>query len=165
MGAQAIEWFEIPTTNINRAVAFYEALGVRLKRVMCGGRPAAIVVAGEDGVGGALIEQAAAAAPAGEGGHRQSAQGAVVTFEGSIHSASPAMASELCAAVPLELPSRTQFVVYFGVRLDLDGCLERAVHAGGTILLPKTDVGVTTPSFIAILADTEGNRIGLHSQV
>jgi predicted enzyme related to lactoylglutathione lyase len=54
-----IDWFEIPTTNLDRAAKFYETvLGVRLKMADFGGTPQALLLGGKDGVGGALIQDA-----------------------------------------------------------------------------------------------------------
>jgi predicted enzyme related to lactoylglutathione lyase len=39
--------------------------------------------------------------------------------------------------------------------------LARVPAAGGTVVLPKTEIG--PHGFIAHILDTEGNRIGLHS--
>ncbi len=50
----AINWFEIPVTDMARAVAFYERLlGVKLKQELFGGKPNAIFMS--EGTGGALI--------------------------------------------------------------------------------------------------------------
>ncbi len=43
----------------------------------------------------------------------------------------------------------------------LDACLERAARPGGTVLLPKTGIGPA--GFVAIVKDSGGNSIGLHS--
>jgi predicted enzyme related to lactoylglutathione lyase len=52
-----INWFEIPTTNLDRAVRFYETvLGVRLKLETFGGIPQAMFLGDKDGVSGALIQ-------------------------------------------------------------------------------------------------------------
>jgi hypothetical protein len=52
----AIHWFEIPTTDLARASAFYEAvLGLSLKQEDFGGTPMAIFPADEKGVTGALV--------------------------------------------------------------------------------------------------------------
>lgn len=54
MTANALQWFEIPVTDMDRAVAFYEAiLGVTLDR-MTVGVPVAVFPTSDDGVGGAL---------------------------------------------------------------------------------------------------------------
>jgi predicted enzyme related to lactoylglutathione lyase len=50
-----VNWFEIPTANLERATAFYESmLGTRLKREVFGGTPHAIFL-GEKEAAGALI--------------------------------------------------------------------------------------------------------------
>jgi uncharacterized protein len=52
----AINWFEIPVRDLDRAVAFYEALlAVKLKREVFGGNPMALFPFAEQGVGGALL--------------------------------------------------------------------------------------------------------------
>ena len=52
------------------------------------------------------------------------------------------------------------------VYLDADGKLEQAIErvakAGGHVVMPKTDIG--PPGFIALVKDTEGNVVGLHSE-
>ena len=56
--SNAINWFEIPTTDLDRATRFYERiLGVTLKREIFGGVPHAIFTAPDPAVGGALILQ------------------------------------------------------------------------------------------------------------
>jgi predicted enzyme related to lactoylglutathione lyase len=57
-------------------------------------------------------------------------------------------------------PSRDGAVVYLETAGALDACLSRVAGAGGKVLLPRTDIGA--PGFIALVQDTEGNRIGLH---
>jgi predicted enzyme related to lactoylglutathione lyase len=41
----------------------------------------------------------------------------------------------------------------------LDASLARVAPAGGSVVLPKTDMGPV----IALLRDTEGNVVGLHA--
>jgi uncharacterized protein len=57
-------------------------------------------------------------------------------------------------------PSDTGPLVYLDAP-DLDACIGRAAKAGGKVALPRTDIG--DPGFIAIVLDTEGNRVGLHA--
>lgn len=57
-------------------------------------------------------------------------------------------------------PSTDGAVVYLSAGPGLDRCLARVGEAGGRILLPRTDIGA--PGFIALIQDTEGNRVGLH---
>jgi hypothetical protein len=54
----AINWFEIPTREMDKAVAFYEkTLGITLKREVFGGLPHAVftIEAMDSGVAGALV--------------------------------------------------------------------------------------------------------------
>ncbi|MFT3713718.1 MAG: VOC family protein [Archangium sp.] len=59
-------------------------------------------------------------------------------------------------------PSSEGALVYLNCNGKLDGVLSRVEKAGGKIVLPKTDIG--DPGFIAIVADTEGNAVGLHQE-
>src|SRR5262245_1599414 len=52
-------------------------------------------------------------------------------------------------------------LVYLDADGKLDACLKRAVEAGGAVVLPRTDIG--DPGFIAVIRDSEGNVVGLHS--
>jgi predicted enzyme related to lactoylglutathione lyase len=58
-------------------------------------------------------------------------------------------------------PSAEGALVYINCNGALDAALGRVEKAGGRIVVPKTDIG--GPGFIAIVADTEGNAVGLHS--
>jgi predicted enzyme related to lactoylglutathione lyase len=52
----AINWFELPVTDLERACRFYETvLATRLKSETFGGMPMAMFPAGGDAVGGALV--------------------------------------------------------------------------------------------------------------
>jgi predicted enzyme related to lactoylglutathione lyase len=59
-------------------------------------------------------------------------------------------------------PSPEGSLVYLNAKRDIDGCVARALRAGGRVVLPKTDIG--NPGFIAIVADTEGNHVALHME-
>ncbi len=117
-----VNWFEIPTTNLDRAVKFYETmLGTRLRLENFNGIPQAIMMRGsKDGAGGSLVQD------------------------------------------PTRKPTTDGTLVYLNAKKDLDGCVERAVRAGGRVVLPKTDIG--DPGYIAIVADTEGNHVALHME-
>jgi predicted enzyme related to lactoylglutathione lyase len=115
MKTNTINWFEIPTNDLDRAAKFYEAtLGAQLKREKFMDVPHAIF--GASGVTGALIQDP----------KRKPGAGSIVY---------------------LDAP-------------DLAAALARVEKAGGRVLLPKTDIG--EPGFIALIADTEGNEVGLH---
>jgi len=64
----AVSWFEIPSTQLNQAQAFYEAvLGCNMRREPMGPSEGAVFPYEGDGVGGALIAGPTAPAP-GAGG-------------------------------------------------------------------------------------------------
>ncbi len=116
----AINWFEIPARDFQRAVAFYSAiLGEAVVVHNFGGEPHGMFPCDEDGVTGAIV--------AGDG----------------------------------YTPSVDGTTVYLNVEDRLDGVIGRVTGAGGQILLPKTDIG--PHGFIAIIGDSEGNKVGLHS--
>ncbi len=58
-------------------------------------------------------------------------------------------------------PSSDGALIYLDAAGKLDACVERLGKAGGTLLLPKTDIG--NPGFIAVFRDPEGNSVALHS--
>lgn len=61
------------------------------------------------------------------------------------------------------LPGPGGTLVYLNVEGDLDGVLKRIPTAGGSVVKPRTSIG--EHGFIAIVKDTEGNGVGLHSMV
>jgi predicted enzyme related to lactoylglutathione lyase len=59
-------------------------------------------------------------------------------------------------------PSREGTLVYLNGGDDLNVVLNRVEDAGGSIAMPKYAIGEN--GFIAIITDSEGNKIGLHSE-
>jgi predicted enzyme related to lactoylglutathione lyase len=119
--SNAINWFEIPTTNLDRAMGFYSAvLATSLKRERFTGT----------GTDMAVFE-----------GEQESVRGALIADE-------------------RRKPAADGALVYLHTR-DLDASLARIANAGGSVLMPKTDIG--EPGFIALMRDTEGNVVGLHT--
>jgi predicted enzyme related to lactoylglutathione lyase len=59
-------------------------------------------------------------------------------------------------------PTDNGALVYLDANGKLDACLARVERAGGRVVQPKTDIG--PPGFIALVRDSEGNLIGLHSE-
>jgi len=53
-------------------------------------------------------------------------------------------------------------LIYLNGNPDLQKVLDRVEAAGGKILLPKTEISPEY-GFMALILDTEGNRVGLHS--
>jgi uncharacterized protein len=58
-------------------------------------------------------------------------------------------------------PSTQGCTIYLNSGGDPEGMMQRAVDAGGTMLMPVTDMGQMVGS-IGFFMDSEGNRIGVH---
>ncbi|HEY2510879.1 MAG TPA: VOC family protein [Polyangiaceae bacterium] len=115
----ALNWFEIPVVDMDRAVACYETLlGAKMRREVFGGLPYGIFPYEAPGISGALVQDA----------HR-----------------TPGAAT----------------IVYLNVDGILDEVLARAEKAKARVVLPKTAIG--KDGYIAIVVDSEGNRVGLNS--
>jgi predicted enzyme related to lactoylglutathione lyase len=61
------------------------------------------------------------------------------------------------------VPSATGTAVFLNANPDLQVMLDRVEGAGGKVLVPKTAIGMEDAGHFAMIADTEGNTIGLHS--
>jgi len=59
-------------------------------------------------------------------------------------------------------PSATGTIVYLNGGDDLAPMLSRVAQAGGSVVVPKTEIG-NDFGFFAHFMDTEGNKVGLHS--
>lgn len=59
-------------------------------------------------------------------------------------------------------PSASGTIVYLNGGDDLAPMLARVASAGGSVVIPKTDIG-SGFGFFAHFMDTEGNKVGLHS--
>ncbi len=53
-------------------------------------------------------------------------------------------------------------LIYLNGNPDLQKVLDKVEAAGGTIMVPKTEISPEY-GYMAVIIDTEGNRIGLHS--
>jgi hypothetical protein len=121
----AISWFEIPATDLNRAQKFYETIfettltPLDLPDIKMRMFPL------EDpmtGVGGAIVHS------------------------GGFHK-----------------PSATDGpLLYLNGNPDVQKILDRVKEAGGKIMVPKTQISPEY-GYMALIIDTEGNRIALHS--
>jgi len=120
----AISWFEIPTTNLERAQKFYETIfGISMgvldlpnikMRMFPLDDPA--------GIGGSLVES------------------------GGFHK-----------------PSSTDGpLLYLNANPDVQLVLEKVETSGGKIVVPKTQISPTF-GYMAVIIDSENNRIALHS--
>ena len=60
------------------------------------------------------------------------------------------------------IPAAEGTLVYLAAGSDLSSVLSRVEEAGGRVLTEKTRIS-PEHGFYALIADTEGNRVGLHS--
>ena len=124
MNTHAINWFEIPVSDFERAKKFYETIfdyqmpentmgkarmGFLLYDFQNGGR------------GGAIVHNP-----------------------------------------ELYTPSDNGTLVYLNCEPDLSDVLNRVENAGGYVIVPKTDIG-NNLGYFAMIKDSEGNRVALHS--
>ncbi len=121
----AISWFEIGTTDLDRATKFYETIfgtqlvPMDLPNIKMRMFPLEDMMTQ---VGGALVDS------------------------GGFHK-----------------PSSTDGpLIYLNGNPDVQAVLDRVEGAGGKIVVPKTEISPEY-GFMAVITDTEGNRIGLHS--
>lgn len=120
----AISWFEIPATDLDRATRFYEAIfGVSLIVMdLPNIKMRMFPIEDRMGVGGAVVDS------------------------GGFHK-----------------PSATDGpLIYLNGNPDVQNILDKVEAAGGKIMVPKTEISPEY-GYMAVIIDTEGNRIGLHS--
>ncbi|MBL7766720.1 MAG: VOC family protein [Chitinophagaceae bacterium] len=60
------------------------------------------------------------------------------------------------------IPSGAGSLLYLNANPDVNLVLDRAIQAGGRIIVPKTLISAEV-GYYAFIVDTEGNRIALHS--
>lgn len=121
----AISWFEIGTTDLERATQFYQTIfGVTLIPLNLPNIKMRMFPLDDmmTQVGGALVDS------------------------GGFHK-----------------PSATDGpLVYLNGNPDVQNVLDKVEAAGGKIMVPKTEISPEY-GYMAVIMDTEGNRIGLHS--
>ena len=137
----AFNWIEIPSLNFERAVTFYsEILGKPLYRETLGGIPNGVLPYDSgDGV------HAFSGGPGGvpyDSSNAGLAHGGAVIYDERVK------------------PGMNGSTPYLNCNGQLHEVVGRVEMAGGKILLPVTPIGFGS---IAIIVDSEGNRMGLHS--
>ena len=119
--ANAINWFESPAKDLDRACNFYSSVlsgDIHQEEIL--GLRMGFLPHGQQEVGGALVE--------GEG----------------------------------YVPSESGPLVYLNGGIDLAEPLSRVEKAGGAVVLPKTKISDEI-GYMAIIKDSEGNKIAFHS--
>ena len=61
------------------------------------------------------------------------------------------------------IPNMQGTLVYLNANPNMDPVLEKVEGMGGRILMPKTEIAPGI-GYMAFIADTEGNKVALHSQ-
>ncbi|TAL49660.1 MAG: VOC family protein [Chitinophagaceae bacterium] len=121
----AISWFEIGTTDLDRATKFYETIfSIKLNPLDLPNIKMRMFPLDDmmTGVGGALVNS------------------------GGFHK-----------------PSATDGpLIYLNGNPDVQKVLDKVEAAGGKIMVPKTQISPEY-GYMAVIIDSEGNRIGLHS--
>ena len=59
------------------------------------------------------------------------------------------------------LAGRQGALIYLPAEGQLDACLGRVAGAGGSVITPR--LGIGPHGFVAVVRDSEGNHVGLHS--
>lgn len=125
MKNNVVGWFELPVTNMGRAIEFYEGVfGFtidlhKMGELEMGWFPS---VADGSGSGGSLVKH------------------------------------------PEYTPSDKGVLVYFTAHSgDLANELSKVETAGGKVLMPKKKIS-DEHGFMALILDSEGNRVALHSR-
>lgn len=120
----AINWFEIPATDIQRAKHFYQvSFGIHMEEM-----------------------------------EMMNMQMAMFPYQGGSGKASGAIVKS-----DMHQPSQSGALIYLNANPNMDEILERIQREGGQVVMPKTQIDPET-GYMAFFIDTEGNRIGLHSQ-
>ena len=69
----------------------------------------------------------------------------------------------LCYSKSSHIPSETEGpLVYLNANPDVQLALDKVEKAGGKIVVPKTQISAEY-GYMAMIIDTEGNRLALHS--
>ena len=128
-GANAVNWFEIPVTDTERARKFYETiLDIKMET------------------------------------QRVAETNEELTFfpfdPGVVRATSGKVTGALVKNDKVK-PSDTGITVYLNASPSIQAVLDRVVPAGGKIIQPKI---LIKAGWIAMILDSEGNRIGLHAE-
>ena len=121
-----VGWFEIPVTDMTRAIKFYETfLNIKISRQQFGPLEMGLFPGNPD---------------------------------------SPGSSGSLSHFPDMYKPAQEGVLVYFSSRTgDLNDELSRVEKAGGRVLMEKKEISEEN-GFMALLLDTEGNRVAIHSR-
>lgn len=92
---------------------------------------------------------------------RQPEQNGVVMSFFPMHEDKPGSPGALASGEQYSVAREATGVIVYFTAPDLDDALERVEENGGSVLVPKTDIGEY--GYIAWVRDTEGNTVALHA--
>jgi len=133
----AINWFEIPVADFDRANTFYSTI-----------------------MGTPLNVMSMDTACEADGADQSAQQFKMGMFPGTEEKGT---ITGTIVSGPGYTPSATGTLVYLNGGDDLNTVLNRVEAAGGSIAMPKTMIDENI-GYMAIFNDTEGNRVALHSR-
>lgn len=82
-------------------------------------------------------------------------------FNPNIIQATSGRVTGVLAKTARNSPSSNGTVVYINASPDIQTVLDKVKQAGGKIIVPKMQIPA---GFIAIIIDSEGNKVGLHAE-
>lgn len=89
-------------------------------------------------------------------------EGVFFPFDPDVVQATSGRVTGVLAKSETNFPSGKGTIVYINASPSIQAVLDRVESAGGKIVEPKKLFGPV--GFIAVILDSEGNRIGLHSE-
>lgn len=89
------------------------------------------------------------------------AESAFFPFDPDVVQATSGRVTGVLSASKRNRPSSTGTMVYINASPSIDDVLNKIEPAGGKIAAPKIKIPA---GFIAVILDSEGNRIGLHAE-
>jgi predicted enzyme related to lactoylglutathione lyase len=122
-----LNWFEIPVSDLKRAIMFYETI-LDIKMTLR--------IDGE-------------------------AEGAFFPYNPNVVQATSGRVTGVLSKSDRNSPSSNGTMVYINASPDIQLVLDKVEKAGGRIVVPKT---ILPFGSIAVIIDSEGNRIGLHAE-
>jgi predicted enzyme related to lactoylglutathione lyase len=122
-----LNWFEIPVSDLKRAIMFYETI-LDIKMTLR--------IDGET-------------------------EGAFFPYNPNVVQATSGRVTGVLSKSDRNSPSSNGTMVYINASPDIQLVLDKVEKAGGRIVVPRT---ILPFGSIAVIIDSEGNRIGLHAE-
>lgn len=82
-------------------------------------------------------------------------------FDPSVIQATSGRITGVLSKTERNSPSTNSTVVYINASPDIQTVIDKVEKAGGKVIAPKTQIPA---GFIAMIIDSEGNKVGLHAE-